>query len=277
MTYTANHSIPEQGKFRCALGSAWAFLQAMDSTSFDYTHDRIDAPEREVRRLKEELRQSRDPAAGDAMVSGDMRPRSMIAPPLKPGKAIEETRLPFSSRENFASWEAAEEEFRDPCACIRFGDEAIARGYGVAAIVALHAPNVRSAIAALSRYKSLTCPNSWRSRQRRRSRRPLSLAPGGRAGSTPACRYDHGLAAPARPARHRRKGQADTARADAAPHRRGATASPLRLSAHTSSLVWVRMTLLRSGADCRSWSKRSISSPRACSRVRAACTMPFRS
>jgi len=38
----------------------------MDSTSFDYTHDRIDALEREVRRLKEELRQSRDPAAGDA-------------------------------------------------------------------------------------------------------------------------------------------------------------------------------------------------------------------
>ena len=66
MTHTANHSIPGQGKFRRVLASAWAFLQAMDSTSFDYTHDRIDALEREVRRLKEELRQSRDPAAGGA-------------------------------------------------------------------------------------------------------------------------------------------------------------------------------------------------------------------
>jgi len=32
------------------------------------------------------------------------------------------------------------------------------RGYGVAAIVALPAPDFRSAFAALSRYKSLTCP-----------------------------------------------------------------------------------------------------------------------
>ncbi len=66
MAHTANHSIPEQGKFRRALATAWAFLQAMDSTSFDYTLDRIEALEREVGRLREELRQSRDPAAGDA-------------------------------------------------------------------------------------------------------------------------------------------------------------------------------------------------------------------
>lgn len=58
----------------------------------------------------------------------------------------------------FRIWAAAEEEFHDPCAGIRFGDEGIARGYGVAAIVALHAPDFRSALAALSKYKSLTCP-----------------------------------------------------------------------------------------------------------------------
>jgi AraC-like DNA-binding protein len=58
----------------------------------------------------------------------------------------------------FRIWAAAEEEFHDPCAGIRFGDEGIARGYGVAAIVALHAPDFRRALTALSRYKSLTCP-----------------------------------------------------------------------------------------------------------------------
>ena len=60
--------------------------------------------------------------------------------------------------EFFRIWAAAEEEFNDPGAGIRFGDEGIARGYGVAAMVALHAPDFRSALAALSRYKSLTCP-----------------------------------------------------------------------------------------------------------------------
>ena len=58
MTHTANHSIPEQGKFRRALAAAWAFLQRLESTSFDYTLDRIERLEREVGRLKEELRQS---------------------------------------------------------------------------------------------------------------------------------------------------------------------------------------------------------------------------
>ena len=66
MTHTAKYAAPEPGKFRRALATVWAFLQAMDSTSFDYTHERIDALEREVRRLKEELRQSREPSAGDA-------------------------------------------------------------------------------------------------------------------------------------------------------------------------------------------------------------------
>lgn len=65
MTHPANHSIPEQGKFRRALATAWALLQAMESTGFDYTLDRIERLEQEVGRLKEELRQSRDPAAVD--------------------------------------------------------------------------------------------------------------------------------------------------------------------------------------------------------------------
>jgi hypothetical protein len=65
MTGSARDLVPEPGKFRRALAAAWAFLQAMESTSFDYTLDRIERLEREVARLKEELRQSRDPGAGD--------------------------------------------------------------------------------------------------------------------------------------------------------------------------------------------------------------------
>ncbi|WP_158014006.1 AraC family transcriptional regulator [Sphingomonas sanxanigenens] len=64
----------------------------------------------------------------------------------------------WATSDFFRIWAAAEEEFHDPGAGLRFGDEGIARGYGVAAIVALHAPDFRSALAALSRYKSLTCP-----------------------------------------------------------------------------------------------------------------------
>jgi hypothetical protein len=67
MTHSANYAVPEPGKFRRALAAAWAFLQAMESTSFDYTLDRIERVEREVARLKEELRQSRNPEAGDAL------------------------------------------------------------------------------------------------------------------------------------------------------------------------------------------------------------------
>jgi hypothetical protein len=66
MTHTANYAVPEPGKFRRALAAAWAFLQAMESTSFDYTLDRIERLEREVARLNDELRQSRNPEAGDA-------------------------------------------------------------------------------------------------------------------------------------------------------------------------------------------------------------------
>ncbi len=66
MTHTANHSVPEQGKLGRALAAVWTFLQSMESTSFDYTLDRIERLEREVGRLKEEMRQSRDPGAVDA-------------------------------------------------------------------------------------------------------------------------------------------------------------------------------------------------------------------
>ena len=60
MTDTANHLVPEQGKFRRALAAVFAWLEAMDYTSFDYTLDRIERLEREVGQLKEELRQSRE-------------------------------------------------------------------------------------------------------------------------------------------------------------------------------------------------------------------------
>ncbi len=40
-------------------------MQRLKSTPFDYTLDRIERLEREVWRLNEELRQSRDPGAVD--------------------------------------------------------------------------------------------------------------------------------------------------------------------------------------------------------------------
>jgi HAMP domain-containing protein len=62
MTATANHLVPQRGKLRRALAAAFAWIEAMDYTSFDYTLDRIERLEREVGELKEELRQSRDTA-----------------------------------------------------------------------------------------------------------------------------------------------------------------------------------------------------------------------
>ena len=56
----ANNLVPEQGKLRRALAAVFAWLQAMEYTSFDYTLDRIERLEREVGQLKEELRQSRE-------------------------------------------------------------------------------------------------------------------------------------------------------------------------------------------------------------------------
>ena len=66
MTQAANPSVPEPGKFRRTFAAFWAFLQSLDSTGFDYTLDRIEYLERELARLKEELRQSRKPRAADA-------------------------------------------------------------------------------------------------------------------------------------------------------------------------------------------------------------------
>lgn len=66
MAHAANHSLPQPGKFRRSVAAVGVFLQAMESTSFDYTLDRIECLEREVGRLKEEMRQSRYPGAVDA-------------------------------------------------------------------------------------------------------------------------------------------------------------------------------------------------------------------
>jgi AraC-like DNA-binding protein len=58
----------------------------------------------------------------------------------------------------FRLWAAADEMLGDRSAGLRFGAEGIAKGHGVASIVALQAPDFRQALAALSRYKRLTCP-----------------------------------------------------------------------------------------------------------------------
>lgn len=54
MTRGASHAAPEQGKFRRALAEIGAFLQSLDYSSFEYTHDRIERLERDVGRLREE-------------------------------------------------------------------------------------------------------------------------------------------------------------------------------------------------------------------------------
>jgi|GEM_PF-1008865 hypothetical protein len=74
MTHTANHAVSERGKFRRALAAVWAVLQAMDSTNFDYSLDRIERLEREVGRLQEELRQSRNSGAVDTHSPGGPAP-----------------------------------------------------------------------------------------------------------------------------------------------------------------------------------------------------------
>ena len=55
----------EQGKLGRALAAVFAWVEAMEYTSFDYTLDRIEHLEREVGRLKDALRQSRDTALVD--------------------------------------------------------------------------------------------------------------------------------------------------------------------------------------------------------------------
>ncbi len=54
MTHTAKHSVPEQGKFRRTLSAVGAWFDALEHTSYDYTHDRIDRLERRVAGLTEE-------------------------------------------------------------------------------------------------------------------------------------------------------------------------------------------------------------------------------
>ena len=66
MTDTANHLIPEQRKFRRALAGIWAFLQAMESGPSGFTFDRIEGLEREIRRLRDEVRQIRNSMPADA-------------------------------------------------------------------------------------------------------------------------------------------------------------------------------------------------------------------
>ena len=68
MAYTANHSNPAPGTFRRSVATVWTFLQAMESTSFDYMLDRIERLEREVGRLKEEPRLSPDAGAVEIKV-----------------------------------------------------------------------------------------------------------------------------------------------------------------------------------------------------------------
>ncbi|MGV8830919.1 MAG: AraC family transcriptional regulator [Devosia sp.] len=58
----------------------------------------------------------------------------------------------------FRLWSAADEALGDHSAGLRIGAEGIDKGYSVASLVALHAPDFRKALAALSRYKRLTCP-----------------------------------------------------------------------------------------------------------------------
>jgi hypothetical protein len=67
MSPTANDSVSEQGKFRRSLAAVSAFLHSLDTTSFDYTLDRIERLEWEVGQLKDEIRQSRDAAAVAAL------------------------------------------------------------------------------------------------------------------------------------------------------------------------------------------------------------------
>lgn len=64
----------------------------------------------------------------------------------------------WATKDFFRLWAAAEDIVDDRAAGLRLGAEGIARGYGIASIVGLHAPDFRTALTALGRYKRLTCP-----------------------------------------------------------------------------------------------------------------------
>lgn len=67
---------------------------------------------------------------------------------------------PWSTADFFKLWTAAEACIDDSSAGLRFGARGIAGGYGVAALVALHAPTLREALSSIARYKRLTCPEA---------------------------------------------------------------------------------------------------------------------
>lgn len=64
----------------------------------------------------------------------------------------------WTTSDFFRIWEAADREFDDWSIGLGFGEKGISSGYGIASLVALHAPDFRGALASLSRYKRLTCP-----------------------------------------------------------------------------------------------------------------------
>jgi AraC-like DNA-binding protein len=66
----------------------------------------------------------------------------------------------WTTDEFFRLWSAADEEFADAAIGLDFGVQGVKQGYSVATIVALHAPDFRGALATLSRYKRLTCPEA---------------------------------------------------------------------------------------------------------------------
>jgi AraC-like DNA-binding protein len=70
---------------------------------------------------------------------------------VAPGAAV-------GASEFFRLCAAADEEMGDPGAGLRLGAEGLARGYARGTLVALHAPDFGRALAALARYKRLTCP-----------------------------------------------------------------------------------------------------------------------
>ena len=75
MTRPSDRAVHPKGKFRRSLAAIWDLLQALEYGSSGYTFDRIEHLEREVARLKEELRQRPDP--------GTLDPRSARPPALE--------------------------------------------------------------------------------------------------------------------------------------------------------------------------------------------------
>ena len=66
MTDTAINLVPKQGKLRRFVATVFEWLEALEHTSFDYTHDRIDRLERKVAELTEELRESHASSSRDS-------------------------------------------------------------------------------------------------------------------------------------------------------------------------------------------------------------------